>query len=83
MVDHVSERYHVSSRNRAKSLKTLTQKLGLVFGGLLIGFIIVEIALVLLGVSYPRVTQTDYYRGRSYRPGAEWEHSKKAERESR
>lgn len=57
-------------------LKSAAKKLGLLSGGVIVALLLAELGLILIGVPYrPRVSQTDYYRGRAYPPGVEWEQS--------
>lgn len=55
--------------------KRLSVKLLLILGGLVFGLLIAEIALRIIGFSYPIFYAPDQYRGYSLRPGMEgWYH---------
>jgi hypothetical protein len=54
-----------------KRPRNLKKKLLLVSFGLLVGLLMSEVFLRVIGYSYPTFYQADYYRGFSLRPGAE------------
>jgi len=54
-----------------KRPRNLKKKLLLVIFGLLVGLLMSEVFLRVIGYSYPTFYQADYYRGFSLRPGAE------------
>lgn len=54
-------------------LKRWLQNLLLVFGGVVLAVLIVEVGLRLIGISYPRFDTLDEHRGWAYRPGfSDW-----------
>ncbi len=56
---------------RTRIKKRWLANLLLLVGGFILGLLIVEVALRLLGYSYPNLYTTDQYRGFALRPGAE------------
>ena len=69
----------VANKVPARRTSTRRQKLYLILFGLLFSLVVCELALRVLGFSYPIFYATDYYRGFALRPGIEGHYQREGE----
>lgn len=70
---------HHEHRKKSSTLRRLSAKVLLVLGGLLVGLLLIEIGLRIVGVSHPRFFQYDDLTGGSLRPNAKGRYRKEGD----